>query len=79
MVPSTENLGLGFLRQLNLKTIKDEVKAVTGFVPPKVADYLLNKKRKEIMEIEIKRQVSISIEIDENMIPGENKIVCCNN
>lgn len=76
MVPSTEYLGLSFLRQLNLKTLKSDIKAVTCAVPRQVADYLLNKKRKEIMEIETKRKLTISIEGDEFMLPGENSIVC---
>ncbi|MEA1967866.1 MAG: Rne/Rng family ribonuclease [Thermodesulfobacteriota bacterium] len=76
MVPSIETLGLAFMRQLNLKTTRQEIKKVTGFVPKKVADYLLNRKREELMEIENRRELTITIETDQTMIRGENRIVC---
>ncbi|MCK5836986.1 MAG: Rne/Rng family ribonuclease [Desulfobacula sp.] len=74
-IPSVETQGLAFLRQLNLKTLKPEVKEATGIVPHEVAGYLLNKKREELTEIESKRKVSITIEGDPHMISGENKIM----
>ncbi len=74
-IPSVETQGLAFLRQLSLKTLKPEIKKVTGFVPNVVADYLLNKKREELGEIESKRNVTITIEGDPKMISGQNKIV----
>ncbi|WP_413835172.1 Rne/Rng family ribonuclease, partial [Desulfobacula sp.] len=73
--PSVETQGLAFLRQLNLKTIKPEVKEATGFVPSDVANYLLNKKREELSEIESKRTIAITIEGDQKMISGESKII----
>ncbi len=73
--PSVETQGLAFLRLLNLRTIKPEVKEVTGFVPKDVSSYLLNKKREELAEIEARRKVLITIEGDSNMVSGENKIV----
>ncbi|MDA3786902.1 MAG: ribonuclease E/G [Desulfobacula sp.] len=73
--PSVETQGLAFLRQLNLKTIKPEVKEATGIVPSDVAGYLLNKKREELSEIEAKRSIAITIEGDPKMISGENKII----
>ena len=76
MMPSTEYLGLSFLRRLNLETVKHDIKKVTCTVPRQVADYLLNKKRKEIMDIEIKRSLTICIQGDNNMLPGDSTIVC---
>ncbi|MFH1152250.1 MAG: Rne/Rng family ribonuclease [Pseudomonadota bacterium] len=76
MIPSTEMLGLGFLRQLNLKTVKGDIKTVRGTVPMDVASYLLNRKREEIMEIESNRKVIIIIEGDPSMIRGESRILC---
>ena len=69
MAPSIETLGLRFLRQLKLKTIKSEVKTVIGFVPKQVAKYLLNKKRSELLDIELRRKVSITLEADFSMLP----------
>lgn len=74
-IPSVETQGLAFLRQLNLKTLKPEIRDVTGQVPVEVAGYLLNRKRHELSEIEEKRKVSITIEGDQTMVSGENKIV----
>ncbi|MCK5349971.1 MAG: Rne/Rng family ribonuclease, partial [Desulfobacula sp.] len=77
--PSVETQGLAFLRQLNLKTLKPEIKEATGVVPSEVASYLLNKKRDELTEIESKKKVSITIEGDPNMISGESNIVLITN
>ncbi|MCP3872217.1 MAG: ribonuclease E/G [Desulfobacteraceae bacterium] len=77
--PSIETQGLAFLRQLNLRTIKPEIKEVKGLVPNEVASYLLNKKREELTEIESKRKVSVTIEGDPDMVFGENKVVIINN
>jgi ribonuclease E len=76
MTPSVETQGMAFLRQLNLKTIKPEVDQVNCLVPRDVAYYLLNKKREELIEIETKREVSITIEIDPEMVSGQSRIVC---
>jgi ribonuclease E len=76
MTPSVETQGMAFLRQLNLKTIKPEVTLVNCRVPREVAYYLLNKKREELMEIETKREVSIFIEIDSEMVSGESRLDC---
>ncbi len=76
LIPSTETLVLGFLRELHLKTLQHEITRVKGVVPVKVADYLLNKKRKEILDLEVRRDLSITIEGDSVMIPGESKIIC---
>ncbi len=75
-VPSTETLGVAFLRKLSLESLKCDVKTLKGRVPPSVADYLLNRRRKELAELEEKRQLAIRIEADTNMVPGENEITC---
>jgi len=78
LVPSTETLVLGFLRQLRLETLKGECSRVKGVVPFEVADYILNKKRKEILDLEERRSLSITIEGDSTLSPGESKIICEN-
>ncbi|MBF0378893.1 MAG: Rne/Rng family ribonuclease [Desulfamplus sp.] len=75
MVPSIENLALAFMRQLNLNTIRGDIKTVIATLPKEVADYLLNKKRKEIVDIECKRNMTISIISDDTMIRGNSNIV----
>lgn len=77
-VPSAEALGLAFLRKLSLDTLKDEIKAVRGRVPAPVADYLLNRKRQELLLLEQKHHVTIAIEADASMVPGESRIQVIN-
>ena len=76
LVPSPETLGIGFLRKLSLETLKEKANRVKGIVPIDVADYLLNKKRREIVDIEERRGLSVEIEGDRSMMPGESEIVC---
>jgi ribonuclease E len=76
LIPSTEMLSLDFLRKLRLETLKNDLSSVNGLVPFEVADYLLNKKRKEILDLEIRRDLSITIEGDSTIIPGNSKIIC---
>ncbi|MDM8538831.1 ribonuclease E/G [Desulfobacterales bacterium HSG17] len=70
-IPSVETQGLAILRQLNLKALKPEIKEITEVVPKEVAIYLLNKKREELIEIESKRDVLITVEGDSSMVSGE--------
>ncbi len=73
--PSTESLVLGFLRKLRLETLKSDTVDVKGIVPVEVADYLLNKKRNEIFDLEQRRGISITIEGSRSMLPGESEII----
>ncbi len=75
LVASTETLAVGFLRKLSLETLKPGITAVIGIVPVDVADYLLNKKRKEIAELEERRNLSVKIEGDLSMTPGDSNII----
>jgi ribonuclease E len=56
--------------------LKEKANRVKGIVPLEVADYLLNKKRREIVDIEERRGLSVEIEGDRSMMPGESEIVC---
>ena len=76
LIPSPETLGIGFLRKLSLETLKEKADRVKGIVPLDVADYLLNKKRREIVDLEERRDLSVEIEGDRSMLPGDSKIVC---
>jgi ribonuclease E len=78
LIPSTEALGLSFLRKLSLETLKDGIACTKGVVPTAVANYLLNKKRKELIELETRRNMTISIEGDNTLKPNDNKIICEN-
>ncbi len=75
LVPSAERLALEFLRRLRSETLKENLMQVKGIVPSNVASYLLNKKRKEILDVEMERNLKITIEGDPVMQPGESRIV----
>jgi len=74
LLPSAETQALGFLRKLQMETLKEGITSVLGIVPPDVADYVLNKKRKEILDLEMRREISIRIEGDPTMLPRESRI-----
>lgn len=73
VIRSKESIGISFLRRLSLETLKNETKIFKGIVPVEIADYLLNFKRNEIIQIEEKNKISIIIEGDESMLPNEYK------
>lgn len=74
VVPSADTLGAEFLRKLNLETLTPNMTVAKCMLPMPTAAYVLNKKRREIMELEARRGVQIIIEGDPDMIPGESHI-----
>ena len=76
LVPSTETLGIRFLRKLQMETLKPAIEFVKGTLPIEVADYVSNSKRKELLDLELRRQLSIEIVGDSAMVPGESHIEC---
>lgn len=74
VIQSVESLGLSFLRRLRLETLKAEITNVKGTVPPEVAAYLLNRKKKEILDLEVRRGITITVEADSTMVPGDSRI-----
>jgi ribonuclease E len=76
LILSTESLALAFLRKLDLETLKEGITKAKGFVTIDVASYILNKKRAELLDIETKRGITVSVDGHAGMIPGESKIIC---
>ena len=76
LVPSAERLSLEFLRKLRSEVLKENITQVKGIVPANVADYLLNRKRKELLDVEAKKNLTITIEGNPAMQPGESRIIC---
>jgi len=64
------------LRKLSLESLKGKTHRVTGIVPVEVAEYLLNKKRREIVALEERNDMTVEIEGDRLMVPGESRIIC---
>ena len=74
-VLAADKLGVRFLRKLQLETLKKEGQTVTAVVPTDVADYLLNRKRSELLELETRRNLSITLKGDAAMPRDESKIL----
>ena len=74
LTPTVETLGVAFLRQLSLQTLKTEIAAARCEVPIPVASYLLNRKRRELLDIEQRRDITISVEGLAHMEPGDSRI-----
>jgi ribonuclease E len=75
LTPSVETLALRFLRKLQLDTLREKKPMVKATLPTEVAAYLLNKKRKELLELETRRECSILIEAQSSMVPGESELI----
>ncbi|OGP60865.1 MAG: ribonuclease [Deltaproteobacteria bacterium RBG_13_49_15] len=75
LTPSVETLALRFLRKLQLDTLREKKPVVKATLPTEVAAYLLNKKRKELLELETRRECSILIEAQSSMAPGESELI----
>ena len=76
LTPSPETLGVGFLRKLSLEVLKPGISKVKGIVPLQVAAYLLNKKRKDLLDLETRSNIMIVIEGSGSMVPGDSEITC---
>ncbi|ETR74315.1 MAG: hypothetical protein OMM_06403 [Candidatus Magnetoglobus multicellularis str. Araruama] len=74
LVPSPESDALKLLRKVRHAASKKNAKKIRGIFPMNVASYLLNRKRKEIVDLEMRLDLEIEIEGDPEMIPGESKI-----
>jgi len=75
LTPTVETLAVAFLRQLSLKTLKGDIAAARCQVPAPVAAYLLNRKRRELLDLEQRREINISIEGMIDMVPGQSEIL----
>jgi ribonuclease E len=74
LVRSVETLALYYLRRIQTGVARKKIKRVEANLPLEVGQYLLNKKRAELMELENKHQAIISILPSPEMKPSENNI-----
>jgi ribonuclease E len=73
-VKSVETQALFYLRRIQTGVTRAKVKRVECSLPVDVAQYLLNKKRAELAELEEKHSATIDIIARAEMKPGDNKI-----
>jgi ribonuclease E len=74
MVRSVETQALVHFRHIQTGVARKEVKRVLCRLPVEVAQYILNKKRQDLIELEQGHQVEINIIPDSTMPPTESKI-----
>ncbi|MFH1019481.1 MAG: Rne/Rng family ribonuclease [Pseudomonadota bacterium] len=74
MLRSVETQALVHLRHIQTGVTRKEIKRVVCRLPMEVAQYILNKKRQDLMELEQEHRVEISIIPEPTMTPTESKI-----
>jgi len=74
VVRSTEATALTYLRKIWLELSRGEVNRVQGYFSKEVADYLLNKKRGEILKLESRYSANIHIEGSRDVTPGQGRL-----
>ncbi len=73
-VKSPEAQAVAFLRRIHAAAAKGKVAVLEGDVPQDVANYLLNYKREELLEMERRYQLAIVIEGDPDMVAGQSEL-----
>jgi ribonuclease E len=73
-VMSVESRAVSYLRRIWMSVTKGNVTRVNGTLAMDVAAYLLNKKRRELADVENRYGVSINLEGDPTIPPGGGKL-----
>ncbi|WP_417911328.1 Rne/Rng family ribonuclease [Candidatus Electronema sp. PJ] len=74
VIRSVETLALYYLRRIQTGVSRKKVNRVEASLPLEVGQYLLNKKRLDINDLENRHQATIEIRLCPEMKPGDNKI-----
>jgi ribonuclease E len=74
VVRSTEATALTYLRKIWLELSRGKANQVQGSFSNEVADYLLNKKRAELLKLENQYAANIQIEGRQDITPGEGQL-----
>ncbi len=74
VVRSTEATALVYLRKIWLELSRGKANQVHGYFAKEVADYLLNKKRAELLKLESRYGANIQIEGRQDITPGEGQL-----
>jgi ribonuclease E len=74
VIRSVETLALYYLRRIQTGVSRKKVNRVEASLPLEVGQYLLNKKRVDINDLENRHQATIEIRLCPEMKPGDNKI-----
>ncbi len=74
LIRSTESTALTVLRAIEEEGIRQRAAEISVHVPPKVAFYILNQKRPDLIMIENRYDFRVLIEIDESLVPPDHRI-----
>jgi len=74
LCPTTESTALSILRRLEEEGIKQRASALSVAVPPAVALYLLNQKRRTLLTIEDRYGISVGVIADDTLVPPEHRV-----
>jgi ribonuclease E len=74
VIRSTEATAVAYLRKIWLELSRGEANKVRAYVSRQVADYLLNKKRAELLKLENRYGASIHIEARQDILSGEGQL-----
>jgi ribonuclease E len=74
IIKSTEASGLGLLRKICHEAAKNDVQEVRALMSQDVTNYLLNKKRKELVTLEEKFNLRLIIEAAGDLVGSESRV-----
>ena len=71
---SVESAAVSVLRRISMGLSREGIGAVEGRLPVEVANYLQNRKRKELAELESRYGVEITLKAESSLAPGEAEL-----
>ena len=74
VLKSTEASGLSLLRKICHEAAKNDVQEVRAWLSQEVTHYLLNKKRRDLVALEEKFNLSLTIETDTELVGAESRV-----
>ncbi len=74
LVQTVESSAVSFLRKIKILVHKRGLKQIKGKLPMDVATYILNRKKEELLRLESKYGINITVEPDPMLPPGGGKI-----
>jgi ribonuclease E len=78
MVKTAESMAIEVIRTLMKKASSEEVKRIQVEVHIRVADYLINRKRRDIIDLEEKYGITVNIQTGVNVAPEHFVVKCLN-
>ncbi len=73
-VMSVESAAVSVMRRIWVGLSKGEITQLTGTISPEVVSYLQNRKRRELLDLEQRYGVSITLQADHSLPRGESKL-----